>query len=61
MQRTTFLTEEQIETRVMRMFDRLDANFMTGRLSQEEYDAVRDIDDWSRVALNMRRRTELSA
>jgi hypothetical protein len=53
------LTEEQIEDRVMRFFDRLDIRFMSGAISQEQYDAgVRDIDGWSEVAYRMLRRSE---
>lgn len=32
------MTESEIELRVERMFDRLDAAFMSGAMSQEEYD-----------------------
>lgn len=32
------MTESEIELRVERMFDRLDAAFMAGAMSQEEYD-----------------------
>lgn len=32
------MSESEIELRVERMFDRLDAAFMDGAMSQEEYD-----------------------
>lgn len=32
------MSESEIELRVERMFDRLDAAFMSGAMSQEEYD-----------------------
>lgn len=32
------MSESEIELRVERMFDRLDAAFMNGAMSQEEYD-----------------------
>ena len=37
------MTEDQIERRVERMIDSLDARFMRGTLSREEYD--REMDD----------------
>jgi hypothetical protein len=38
------MTEEQIEIRIEKAFDRLDARLMSGELTQEEYDELaRDI------------------
>lgn len=34
------MTEDLIERRLERAMDRLDANFMAGAMSQEEYDAA---------------------
>jgi hypothetical protein len=42
------MTEEQIERRVERAMDRLDARLMSGRLSQAEYDReVVALDKWA--------------
>lgn len=44
------MTESEIELRVERMFDRLDAAFMSGAMSQEEYDiAVESINAQSQI------------
>jgi hypothetical protein len=41
-------TEEQIERRVERMMDALDAQLMNGSLTQREYDSnVRDLNAWA--------------
>jgi hypothetical protein len=42
------MTEDQIERRVERMMDALDAQLMSGALTQREYDNnVRDLDAWA--------------
>jgi hypothetical protein len=42
------MTEDQIERRVERAMDRLDAKLMSGRLSQAEYDhEVVILDKWA--------------
>ncbi len=42
------MTEDQIERKVERAMDRLDARFMSGRLSQAEYDReVVILDKWA--------------
>lgn len=42
------LTEDQIERRVSSTIDRIDARFMSGKLTQEEYDdRMRDIHRWA--------------
>jgi hypothetical protein len=42
------MTEDQIERRVERAMDRLDARLMSGRLSQVEYDrAIVALDKWA--------------
>jgi len=42
------LTEEQIERRVERMIDRVDARLMNGSLTQEAYDvAIEFVNEWA--------------
>lgn len=42
------LTEDQIENKVSRMIDRVDAAFMDYTLDQKEYDLqIKEINDWS--------------
>jgi hypothetical protein len=42
------MTEDQIERRVERMMDALDAQLMNGALTQREYDSnVRDLNAWA--------------
>jgi hypothetical protein len=42
------LTEEQIERRVERMTDRVDARLMNGSLTQEAYDvAIEFVNEWA--------------
>jgi hypothetical protein len=44
------MTEEDIEIRVERMVDRLDARFMAGEFEQEEYDAqYKQINEWAKA------------
>jgi hypothetical protein len=46
------MTEDQIERRVERMMDALDAQLMSGALTQGEYDSnVRDLDAWAEAKL----------
>ena len=47
----TRMTEDQIERCVESRMDSFDHMFMSGRLSQAEYDAkVKELDAWSRQA-----------
>lgn len=42
------MTEDQIECRVSRKVDALDARFMAGKMTQEEYDAAQKaISEWA--------------
>lgn len=42
------MTEDQIENTVARRIDRVDAAFMRGDMTQEQYDsAIADIDNWA--------------
>jgi hypothetical protein len=42
------MTTEQIERRVEKTTDRIDARFMNGELSQEQYDAeMKALDTWA--------------
>jgi hypothetical protein len=42
------MTEEQIERRVERVMDALDAQLMSGSLTQADYDCnVRDLNAWA--------------
>lgn len=42
------MTEDQIERRVERMVDHLDALLLAGELSQRDYDSnMRDLDRWA--------------
>lgn len=44
----TDMTEHEIELKVERMVDRLDARFMRGDMTQAEYDAkMREINQWA--------------
>jgi len=44
----TVLTDDQIETRVEKVVDRLDARFMSGKMSQDTYDtAQRRLAHWA--------------
>lgn len=45
------MSESEIELRVERMFDRLDAAFMSGAMSQEEYDIA--VESINRMAEEM--------
>jgi hypothetical protein len=49
----TVLTDEQIERRVEKATDRLDARFMAGRISQNTYDAAqRGLAAWAAERYN---------
>jgi hypothetical protein len=49
------MTEDQIERRVERMMDALDAQLMNGALTQREYDSnVRDLNAWAEAKMNAR-------
>jgi hypothetical protein len=42
------MTEDQIERRVERMMDHLDRVFLTGQMTQADYDAaVKDLNAWA--------------
>jgi cytochrome c peroxidase len=52
------MTEEQIERRVERMMDALDAQLMNSALTQSEYDNnVRDLNAWAEAKMNEGKRT----
>ena len=43
------MTEEQIERRVEKMVDHLDRVFLSGAMSQADYDEeMRSLDEWAR-------------
>lgn len=45
------MTEEQIELRVEKMVDHLDRVFLSGQMSQDDYDkAMRDLNAWAEAA-----------
>lgn len=47
------LSDDQIETRVEKAVDRLDARFMSGQMSQETYDtAQRGLANWASARYN---------
>lgn len=49
----TKMTEDQVERRVERMVDLLDAAFMRGDFTQEEYDArMKAVDEWAEARLS---------
>lgn len=45
------MSESEIELRIERMFDRLDAHFMSGAMSQDEYDSA--VESINRMANSM--------
>jgi len=59
------MTEDQIERRVERIMDTLDARLMSGSLSQSDYDQeVKRLHDWAeeqyRILKSLRKQDEFS-
>lgn len=52
-----WMTEEQIENKVCRMVDSLDAHFMNSKMTQAEYDSeMKAINKWSENELRFARK-----